>query len=271
MERITTTSAESEACAHGDLSTADVVRALEFDILFGGLRPRERLVEDALIHRFGAKRHVVRQALLDLERIGIVVRTPNRGASVRDFSAEEVEEITEVRETLHRRAVQRISLPAPAELIGQLQAIQRRHDEAVNARDPRAIDDANEAFHALLFGACGNKLLSEAIGHYAYLSRAMRLYPLVDPALLETLRREHWAMIEALRAGDRRELARLVVGHIQHSKRIYLEVRGSLAGDTDQRTQRAPAVRSRGARSKSIRASRPSPPSAPRRRTTHRR
>ena len=86
-------------------SAHDVARALEFDILFGGLRPRERLVEEPLMQRFGAKRHAVRQALLDLEHIGIVVRSPNRGAAVRDFSAEEVEEITEVRETLHRRAV----------------------------------------------------------------------------------------------------------------------------------------------------------------------
>lgn len=204
----------------------DITRALEFDILFGGLRPRERLVEGQLMQRFGAKRHVVRQSLLDLERIGIVVRSPNRGAAVRDFSTEEVEEITEVRETLHRRAVQRMPLPASAELLGTLLATQRRHDTAVRARDPRAIDKANEAFHAALFMACGNKLLSDAIAHYAYLSRAMRLYPLVDPSLLETLRREHWAMIEALKSGNRRELTTLVVGHIQHSKRIYLQARG---------------------------------------------
>ena len=208
-------------------SAHDVARALEFDILFGGLRPRERLVEEPLMQRFGAKRHAVRQALLDLEHIGIVVRSPNRGAAVRDFSAEEVEEITEVRETLHRQAVKRMRLPAEPQLITALQATQRRHDAAVAARNPRGIDDANEAFHAQLFGACGNKLLSDAIGHYAYLSRAMRLYPLVDPALLETLRTEHWAMIDALKAGNRRELARLVVGHIQHSKKIYLQVRGS--------------------------------------------
>ena len=79
-----------------------------------------------------------------------------------------------------------------------------------------------------MFAACGNKLLSAAISHYAYLSRAMRLYPLVDRALLETLREEHWSMIRALKAGDRKELTRLVVGHIQHSKKIYLQVRGSI-------------------------------------------
>ena len=113
------------------------MRALEFDILFGNLKPRERLVEDALMQRFSAKRHTVRQALVELERMGIVTRTPNRGAAVRDFAAEEVEEIAEVRATLHRRAAQRMKLPAGAALIAKLEALQRRHDKAVAARDPR--------------------------------------------------------------------------------------------------------------------------------------
>lgn len=207
----------------------EVVRALEFDILFGKLRPRERLVEDALLQRFtGAKRYVIRLALGELERTGIVVRTPNRGAAVRDFTAEEVEEIAELRETLQRRAAQRMLLPASPTLVAELEALQRRHDKAVAARDPRAIDDANEAFHSKLFGACGNRHLAQAIAHYAFLSRAMRLYPLVDRILLERLREEHWAMIKALRDGDRKALARLVVDHIQHSKKIYLRVRKSL-------------------------------------------
>ena len=210
----------------------EVLRSLEFDILFGGLRPRERLVEDQLIERFGAKRHVVRQALTELERMGIVVRVPNRGATVRDFTAREVEEIAEIRETLQRQAANRMRLPADEAVLAKLEAAQRRHDKAVASRDPRAIDDANEAFHSIFFEACGNRHMSEAIARYAYLSRAMRLYPMVDPELLETLRGEHWAMIEALRSGDRKALARLVVGHIQHSKRIYLEVRRSLGGPT---------------------------------------
>lgn len=211
-------------------SAEEVLRSLEFDILFGGLRPRERLVEDALMERFGAKRHVVRQALTELERMGIVVRVPNRGATVRDFTAEEVEEIAEIREILQRQAANRMALPADPALLAELEAAQRCHDDAVALGDPRAIDDANEVFHRILFAACGNRHLSDAIAHYAYLSRAMRLYPMVDPGLLETLRAEHWAMIGALRSGDREALARLVVDHIQHSKRIYLQVRRSADG-----------------------------------------
>jgi DNA-binding GntR family transcriptional regulator len=145
---------------------------------------------------------------------------------VRDFTAEEVEEIAELRATLHRRAAQRMPLPASALLLAELEALQRRHDKAVAARDPRAIDAANEAFHNALFAACGNRHLAQAINHYFGLSRATRLYPLVDRVLLARLRGEHWGMIEALRTGDRKSLARLVVDHIQHSKNIYLQVRG---------------------------------------------
>lgn len=204
-----------------------IVQSLEFDILFGVLRPRERLIEDQLIQRFAAKRHVVRQALSELERMGIVIRAPNRGASVRDFTVEEVEEIADVRETLHRRAVQRMQLPAEAKLLQALTRIQHRHDKAVASRDPRAIDVANEAFHDALFSASGNRMLTAAIRHYSYLSRATRLYPLLDAGLLETLRGEHWAMIDALAAGNRRQLSKLVVEHIQHSKRMYIAVRAA--------------------------------------------
>ena len=211
-----------------ELTVDEVTRAMEFDILFGGLRPRERLVEDVLMQKFSTKRNVIRRALAELERMGIVVRAPNKGASVRDLTPEEVEEITELRETLHRRAVQRMELPAPSELVRRLQAIQRQHDRAVKSQDPRAIDEANELFHATFFAACGNKLLNEAIGNYAYLSRIMRLYPMVDADMLEKLRSEHWAIIEALEAGDRKTLTRLVVQHIQHSKRMYLRVRGGI-------------------------------------------
>ncbi len=177
------------------------------------------------MQRFDAKRHVVRQALATLEHMGVVVRQPNRGAAVRDFSAEEVEDISEFRETLHRGAIQRMQLPADVEVIQELTALQRRHDKAIAAKCPRRIDAANEAFHERLFRACGNRHLSGAIAHYAYLSRAMRLYPMVDAELLAVLREEHWAMIEALRKGDRKTLLRLVANHIQHSKRIYLATR----------------------------------------------
>lgn len=214
-----------------ELALSDLIQALEADVLFGKLKPRERLLEDRIIAQYGTKRHVVRQALGELERLGIVVRVPNRGAAVRDFSAREVEEICEIREVLQAGAARLIPFPAAPELISTLTALQEQHDEAVRQRDPRAIDRVNEQFHRVFFEACGNSRLADLIAHYAYLSRAMRLYPLIDAALLETLRSEHWAMIRALEEKDRGSLVRLVVDHIQHSKSLYLQVRAAAGED----------------------------------------
>lgn len=211
-----------------DVRAPDVVSALEFDILFGRLKPRERLVEDALMLRFGAKRHVVRRALDELVKLGVVVRAPSRGATVRDFSAQEVEEVYEFRELLQGHAVQRMALPVPQQHIAKLKEIQKRHDLSVAASDLRLVDQVNDEFHRVFFSVCGSKLLCDAITQYMQLTRAMRVYPIADPQTLTKLRDEHWAMIRALEAGDRAQLLRLCSQHLQPSKAAYLAVRRSI-------------------------------------------
>jgi DNA-binding GntR family transcriptional regulator len=209
----------------GEPTLGNVVRALEFDILFGRLKPRERLVEDALMARFDVKRHVIRRALDELERIGVVVRARHRGATVRDFTAQEVEEVYELRELLQRRAAERMPLPGGADHVAALKEIQSRHDAAVAAGDLRTVDHVNDVFHEAFFSLCGNRQLAEAIAHYMQLTRAMRVYPMADPVSLAKLRDEHWAMIKALEEGDRAALVGLVVQHLQPSKAAYLAMR----------------------------------------------
>ncbi|MCL4747425.1 MAG: GntR family transcriptional regulator [Burkholderiaceae bacterium] len=199
-----------------------IVATLEDGILFGTLRPREHLVEDALMARFGVKRHVVRQALAQLEGLGIVVRSPNKGATVRDFSVKEIEEIYEIREVLQARAAERMLLPVTPDVIAELTDIQRQHDAAAAERNLRRISQLNDRFHSVFYAACGNAHLADAINNYFYLMRAMRLYPIADPIILAKAQEDHWAMIRAVEAGDRNALIDLCVRHIQPSKRAYL-------------------------------------------------
>lgn len=49
-----------------------IAGTLEEDIVLGLLAPRVRLVEDDLMERFAAKRHVVRDALAQLESAGLL-------------------------------------------------------------------------------------------------------------------------------------------------------------------------------------------------------
>lgn len=199
-----------------------VVRLLEEDIIFGRLKPKERLVEDALMERLQVTRHVVRQALFELERLGIVVRERNKGCAVRYFPPTEVEHIYELREVLQAHAAGRIPLPASEALVRTLADIHANHSRAVEKGDLGAVYRLNNAFHSTLFGACGNPHLVEAIAHYAWLAHAVRSYRIADPGLLRQARDEHAAMIEALRIGDRERLVRLCVEHIRPSKDAYL-------------------------------------------------
>jgi DNA-binding GntR family transcriptional regulator len=193
---------------------AAVVKTLEDEIIFGRLRPRERLIEDELLARFAVKRHVVRQALVELERRGIVTKEPNKGAMVRDFTPEEVEHIYEMRELLHEKAVRRMPLPAPPVLIGRLREINDARTEAIGQGDLRRAYQLNDRFHGLLFEACGNPYLVDAIKRYERLSHPIRSLRMGDPV----------EMIAALTAGDRERLVTLCIDHVKPSKEAYLEV-----------------------------------------------
>ncbi len=217
-----------------------VLAALEDDIIFGRLRPRERLVVDTLMERYSAKRHVVRQALDRLTRIGIVVRERNKGCAVRDYAPSEVENIYEIRGLLQDHAARRIPLPAPDDLVKQLTEIHQAHCAAVKSGDLRAVRDLNNLFHDTLFGACGNPYLVEAIAHYSWIAHAIRSYRIGDPVLLAQAQTEHAEMIDALAVGDRERLVRLCVDHIIPSKEAYLRAEAGRSSDATRSSVRPP-------------------------------
>jgi len=200
----------------------EVVAALEEQIVLGWLMPRERLLEDRLTIQFSCKKHVVREALSELERMGLVDRVPNKGATVRMLGPEEVRQIYSVREALETLAAEQIPLPASPGFIAELTRIQTRHAEAIDANDPRAAFRANMAFHEMLFAACGNPYLAEVIRGAAQKVHGARFFTAASRLHLLRARDEHWAMIQALREGDRKTLVNLCRTHIGPSRDTYL-------------------------------------------------
>ena len=219
---------------------AAIVTAIEDDIIFGRLPPGHRLVEDTLMARFSATRHTIRQALGELERIGIVTRERNIGAAVRSYSNAEVLEIYQVRELLQRQAALMIRLPAPASLIAQLEALNEQFDRAGARGDLRGVHESNDAFHLALFRACGNEYLVRCIADFMALSLPVRAKSLADAEAFQSSLRQHQTMIHLLRDADNWALAQLCVEHVWPSKHAYLEraVQGP-----EQQAERRPRIR----------------------------
>lgn len=199
------------------------VEALEEDIVFGYLHPRERLVEDDLRERFGLKRHVVRMVLQELEQMGLIERKKNIGACVKSYSVKEVIDLYTVREILECSCARQIKLPVTAEQLEALMAVQREHDRAVATSDLRSAFRANIAFHKTLFALSDNSVLNEMIEIAAQRAHTIRSLSMVYQHLLEKARLDHWAMTEAIRECDQERLVALCRDHLLPSRNAYLE------------------------------------------------
>lgn len=199
----------------------ELKHTLRREIIFGRLAPGERLVESELAATFGLGRHIVRSAFDELEKLGLILRRPNRGVTVTEYSPREIEELYEMRELLQREAVARIPMPVPRATIAALQDI---NDEFQKMRETDLLDDvvdANNRFHSLLFSLCGNQFLARAIEDYWEKTAGIHSYAI---ATLDSARKshaEHQQMIEALVAQDRPRLADLCIQHMMPALNAY--------------------------------------------------
>jgi len=74
-------------------------------IYAGALRPRERIIEDDVAQRLNCSRGPVREALLRLERDGLVVTIPRRGTFLHDISRESIDVVFRIRGKLEGLSV----------------------------------------------------------------------------------------------------------------------------------------------------------------------
>lgn len=207
-----------------DAALARIVREIEEDIVLGFLHPRQRLVEDELMTRFGEKRHVIRAALNQLVTLGIVERRKNIGAVVRSYDHGQITDLYDLRDLLESEAARRMACPAAPEDVARLREIQKAHDEAVQTGNPRLIFKANMAFHAALFDLCPNKAMVEAIRHHFTQTHAIRSASARSAGAQARSRIEHHAIIDALEQGRRDDLMRLCREHIRPARDEYLAI-----------------------------------------------
>lgn len=230
-----TESAPRAAAPPDKTSWQQVAEGLQLDIISGHLQPKEHLVEDELMRRFGASRYAVRRALEELQSLGLATRTENRGTRIRGYSPQEVEDLYDLRELLETGAALRIPMPVPQALVDELVRIQKAHDSASRKGDLYRMYVLNDDFHRTLFGACPNALLSESIATYSLQVQPVRMRFFHDERRRHEAGQEHWEMIDALKSGDNKLLARVCGRHLSLSKAAYakahpMPLRGTARG-----------------------------------------
>lgn len=200
-------------------SVRDRVRDSIREAIFSGkLAPGEPLREAHLAKALQVSQPTVREALIELDHAGLVVRSPQRDTTVTRLTPEDIRERTRVRVLLETEAaveaVARLNPEGIAELEAKLAAI---HD---GLRRDSYFDysTADLDFHRTIWRLSGNRHLYKlldltTVPLFAFLSiRRSRVLKDIARVVLS-----HDPILDALRSGDRTQIAEAFRQHLEGS------------------------------------------------------
>jgi DNA-binding GntR family transcriptional regulator len=199
-----------------------VVERVRAEIISGRSGPGTMYSVPNLAQRLGVSTTPVREALLELSRLGLIEPMRNRGFRVVEPSVAHLEELFDMREVLELHAA-RLLAGKPKRKLPDLRTQADAIARAVEADDAQAYVEADRAFHFVLIDAAGNGLLTETI---MGLRDKMRLYGIGSRAGRERQEAsvpEHYRLIELAEAGDAEPLVDMLRPHIMSWKPIFLD------------------------------------------------
>ncbi|AEW96792.1 MULTISPECIES: GntR family transcriptional regulator [Streptomycetaceae] len=186
----------STALVRGSLR--DQIRQMIVDGLVSGRwQPGDRIVERRIAAELEVSQAPVREALRELETLRIVESSPNKGARVRAFTADDLAEIYPVRAGLEQVAAE-LALPR---LSGDVTALEHHLARMRQATDTAAQVRNIFAFHREIVRAAGNAVLLhswESLGLEVWTAVGLRLRGLT----LAEEAADHEPIVAAFRRGD---------------------------------------------------------------------
>ncbi|WP_405164761.1 GntR family transcriptional regulator [Nocardia sp. NBC_01499] len=188
---------------------ADRIREAIFD---GTYELGAQLREVELSNALDVSRGPVREALLRLEREGLVRSAWHRGATVTTLSPEDVIELDSLRGALEQLAVRQVVAQATEQDIA---AVEKVVDRMAHARDEHEMVRCDIAFHDAVYAAARHQRLAEAwqaIRCQVHLLLLTRI-GLSTAGYLAHIPEEHRELVTALRDRDTETALALFATH----------------------------------------------------------
>lgn len=195
-------------------------------ILEGDLAPGTRIVETRIARELGISQGPVREALRDLATLGVVDLHPYRGARVRERTLEEHLEAMQVRGELETMAAREATGKLTPDQGAALRALVGEMTDLAAAGDVHGHSLKNAEFHHLVAEVSGNRTLLrilETLQPFAQTYMTTTVGGL-EPAA--SYRERHTAILDALIAGDRRQVAEAMQAHNEASVAAVQEAEG---------------------------------------------
>ena len=204
--------------AIGGTNYSRVADAIRAGIVAGTYLPGTRLKVQELSAQYGVSTNPIREALQQLQGEGLVVISPNRGATVRLIDDELIRQIYEVTEAIEGVLARRCAMVATPEQVEALRRIEQQLEEATALKQMELRRHCNSEFHRLIGTIAGNAEALSILARHRNLIRTIREQYGYQPARLERIKAEHRRMLEAIAAGDPDEAEAASRSHIVNAR-----------------------------------------------------
>lgn len=182
------------------LSTS-IKRILLDRIVKGELVPGERIVESRLAKELSISQSPVREALRDLAAIGLVDIESRRGARVRQPTAKELRDVSEVRSEIDALAARLAAERLDEDTLDALRDAHREMTACHREGDYVGMTAADAEFHRLIAHASGNEAVERVFGQLEPFARTF--ITLTSPNVeVDGIIRQHGGILDALVARD---------------------------------------------------------------------
>ncbi|ADW70810.1 GntR family transcriptional regulator [Granulicella tundricola] len=185
--------------------------SIKRSMLEGKVEWHQRLTEDMLASQLGISKSPVREALNTLQGEGLIRIESRRGAYLRQFTAQDVNDLYDLRGVLEAHAVAKAKVTPEL-----LQALWQSVDDmkqGLQSHDKVKHIEEDNRFHALIAQATGNEELGGTLRNvqnkiWLCRSKSYDLSSSTAPAA-------HAAIVEALESGDKKKAQRCMRDHIE--------------------------------------------------------
>jgi DNA-binding GntR family transcriptional regulator len=191
-----------------------VYERLRDEIASGMLEPGAQLVEARIADDLGVSKTPVREALIRLQRDGLVSIEPYRGARVVEPSSTDIREILELRLLIECQVARELAVRRPPEVIEALRRSIAASRRALDSGDRAALLDSVTEFSDIQADACGNSRMAKLLVDLRSVLLVIGTTSLRASGREERSIAEHEAILAAIESGDPDAAARATADHI---------------------------------------------------------
>ena len=199
-----------------------VYEELKMQILTGAIVPGTRMMEVELANQIGVSRTPIREAIRKLEKEGLVVTEPRRGAYASQISTKDMVEILEVRQNMEGLAAFFAASRMQPEQLDDLKEVAEKYNRAVADGNMEDMITYDTRFHRIIVESCNNKILVQMIEQLQELVLRFRYIYYDDFKRAENMPEEHRLILDAIESGNADAAREAADVHIARLKELVI-------------------------------------------------